>query len=456
MGNDVFANGRELSCKAGSGKSICAFPDVCFTPPQTPATPPGVPIPYPNTGMASDTSKGSRDVKITKKEVMLKNKSMFKKSVGDQAGCAPKKGVVTSQTGGKVYFNSWSMDVKIEGENAVRHLDLTTHNHGSVPGNTPTWPFIDQMAAGGFKDDDPCKEDIIKEQEACKNFQPYGDEDPCKNFKFDGSKSSMPDTDALNFAQGSRTSKDKLTAKSDSYHFGGGKNVNPAGQNSSTEPSNAEDCLTARACQLVPYKPNNTKKAGRRQARCCDAQTAHHLVEASSFFEKGRGAGYKNEGEARVSPSADHAANVLAIAAQSDKKREQYKEGKAPSVCVWGPNQNTGTHGCIHTMQGNMNDNSPLKGKSSVLKKNGDWVELDTIPYGEARDNGVAAAKKINPKANCADDCMKAQLDAYHKDKLGIQDDDAIKCVAAGKVSNEAKKETTKTLKKVNFGKTKF
>ena len=71
MGNDVFANGRELSCKAGSGKSICAFPDVCFTPPQTPATPPGVPIPYPNTGMASDTSKGSRDVKITKKEPFL-------------------------------------------------------------------------------------------------------------------------------------------------------------------------------------------------------------------------------------------------------------------------------------------------------------------------------------------------------------------------------------------------
>ncbi len=37
--------------------AICAFPDVCFTPPQTPATPPGVPIPYPNTGMASDTTE---------------------------------------------------------------------------------------------------------------------------------------------------------------------------------------------------------------------------------------------------------------------------------------------------------------------------------------------------------------------------------------------------------------
>ena len=90
MGNDVFVNGREISCKAADGKAICAFPDVCFTPPQTPATPPGVPIPYPNTGMASDMTSGSKKVKISNKEVMLKNKSYFKKSTGDEAGCAPK------------------------------------------------------------------------------------------------------------------------------------------------------------------------------------------------------------------------------------------------------------------------------------------------------------------------------------------------------------------------------
>jgi hypothetical protein len=65
MGNDVFANGREVSCKAADGKSICAFPDVCFTPPENPATPPGVPIPYPNTGMAKDTTSGSKKVKVT-------------------------------------------------------------------------------------------------------------------------------------------------------------------------------------------------------------------------------------------------------------------------------------------------------------------------------------------------------------------------------------------------------
>jgi len=160
MANDVFANGREISCKAADGKSICAFPDVCFTPPTTPATPPGVPIPYPNTAFAKDTAKGSKKVKISGKEVMLKNKSYFKKSTGDEAGCAPKKGIITSTNRGKVYFTSWSMDVKFEGQNVDRHLDMTTHNHMSPNPNTGPWPFLDAMAFDQ-NSDSKCK-DVAK------------------------------------------------------------------------------------------------------------------------------------------------------------------------------------------------------------------------------------------------------------------------------------------------------
>ena len=149
MSNEVYANTREVSCKQAAGKSICAFPDVCMTPPQTPATPPGVPIPYPNTGMASDTSDGSTTVKISGQEVMLKDKSSFKKSTGDEAGAAPMKGVVTHKNTGKVFFTMWSMDVKIEGENVVRMMDLTTHNHASQPGNSPPWPYTDAVAPPG-------------------------------------------------------------------------------------------------------------------------------------------------------------------------------------------------------------------------------------------------------------------------------------------------------------------
>jgi hypothetical protein len=131
VGNPVFANRMEISSKSMDGKSICQFPDVCFTPPQTPGTPPGVPIPYPNTGMASDTTDGSSSVKIGGEQVMLKDKSAFSRSTGDEAGSAPKKGIINNKIKGKVFFVSWSMDVKIEGENVVRNLDMTTHNHGS-------------------------------------------------------------------------------------------------------------------------------------------------------------------------------------------------------------------------------------------------------------------------------------------------------------------------------------
>ena len=142
MGNNVFANGNELACKAGDGKAIACMPDVCMTPPENPATPPGVPVPYPNTVMASDATSGSKKVKISGKEVMLKNKSYFKTSMGNEAGCAAKKGVVTSVNKGKAYFAAWSMDVKFEGENVVRHLDMTTHNHASTTLNAGTTESI--------------------------------------------------------------------------------------------------------------------------------------------------------------------------------------------------------------------------------------------------------------------------------------------------------------------------
>jgi hypothetical protein len=177
MSNQVYANNMEISCKSAAGKSICAFPDVCFTPPLTPATPPGVPIPYPNTGMASDCTSGSTTVKISGNEVMLKNKSYFKKSTGDEAGSAPKKGVVTSKNMGKVYFKAWSMDVKVEGENVVRNLDLTTHNHASEGPNSPPWPYIDEAAFAGITQ--LCSEEVSKEKAACSTDGKYKSPDEC-------------------------------------------------------------------------------------------------------------------------------------------------------------------------------------------------------------------------------------------------------------------------------------
>ncbi len=236
MGNEVYANGMELACKAGQGKSICAFPDVCFTPPQTPATPPGVPIPYPNTGLASDTTDGSKAVQISGQEVMLKNKSYFKKSTGDEAGSAPKKGLVTSQIQGKVYFNAWSMDVKFEGENVVRNLDMTTHNHASPTPNTAPWPFLDSAA---LSPDSPCFEEAKKIAKKCSPEEEW--------------KKNCP-TRPANLSDEAQVRDYSKKIKSNA-------------------------CLTARRCMLVKKKDDKTQ--------CCDGQTGDHIIDAACFLEEG-------------------------------------------------------------------------------------------------------------------------------------------------------------------------
>jgi hypothetical protein len=180
MGCDVYANGMEIACKAADGKTL-ASPDVCFTPPMTPATPPGVPIPYPNTAMASDTADGSKTVMISGQEVMLKDKSSFKQSTGDEAGSAPKKGVVTSKIKGKVNFCAWSMDVTFEDENVPRHLDLTLHNEASPPANTPPGPYIASMSP-------PSQTDCNEVKKSCP-VEPYREQRKKTGGVYEGNQS---------------------------------------------------------------------------------------------------------------------------------------------------------------------------------------------------------------------------------------------------------------------------
>ena len=285
MGNDVFANGREISCKAADGKAICAFPDVCMTPPENPATPPGVPVPYPNTGMAKDATKGSKNVKISKKEVMLKNKSYFKKSTGDEAGSAAKKGVVTSVNRGKIFFNSWSMDVKVEGKNVVRHLDLTTHNHNN-PGQTPTWPYVDS-AAMTPEQEEACNKDREKEKSACAEYKPYTEDGPdvCEKAGLSGKISR---------------SKGVVTERVHS--------------------ANADQCAAARRCQILPYdaEPRDGIHG------CCPAQTPDHIIPKSSFFKTSVKAGELIDGW------------------------DKYDANKAPCMCLEGANNTHGNHGLRH------------------------------------------------------------------------------------------------------------
>lgn len=378
MANDVFANGREVSCKKADGKSICAFPDVCFTPPENPATPPGVPIPYPNTGMAKDMTSGSKNVKISDNEVMLKNRSYFKKSIGNEAGSAAKKGVVTSVNRGKVYFISWSMDVKFEGENVVRHLDMTTHNHASPTTNTPPWVHIDSMAMSKIS---KCAGQKEKIEDAC---------DPKE-------KAKCPDTEAYSKAckrckkEFDRLWDANLNIATDSPKWAEKKKKDTKYQNARKAKEQAiadyskkinTKCLRALRCNLVKKEEDGKKP-------CCPPQTPHHIVPASQFRNP----------------------NV-----------KGYVYEDAPCICLEGQSQYQATHAKVHWRTANAT-------KEMFPPKNAPFSGEERWEVGEAEKLGAEAVAKTF--TGCDADCIEAQVRKMHLD-MGIKKNEKIKPTAPG------------------------
>lgn len=140
MGHEVYAGGWEIAGQAGNNKSIARFPDVCMSPPSPPAGP--IPVPYPDTSFSSDLKDGSETVKVGGQGAALAQQSYYKPStLGDEAATRSfGANVVTHQITGKTYFQAWSMDVRFEGRNVCRHLDITTSNHAS--GGTTTGPVV--------------------------------------------------------------------------------------------------------------------------------------------------------------------------------------------------------------------------------------------------------------------------------------------------------------------------
>ncbi|MGZ8943386.1 MAG: PAAR-like domain-containing protein [Methylobacter sp.] len=356
MANEVYANGMELACKAGSGKTICAFPDVCFTPPENPATPPGVPVPYPNTGFASDTTEGSKTVKITNKEVMLKNKSYFKKSIGDEAGCAAKKGVLSSTNTGKVYFIKWSMDVKFEGENVDRHLDLTTNNHNSPNANEAVpWPFTDAMAVlSNFSN---CK----TETEAVKKNCVEEKGDPCPGVLKKNIKSTRGKIKTIwNKKGGTSTAAGTRLAGSAT------KNVEGRGGG----------CARAMRCVLRPYsaEPRDGIKG------CCPGQTPHHIPPWST------------------TATVPHIGNTVS-------------HGSALCICLEGAGHSIGSHGKHHHGINFLLEQASRIGKVTK-SSNG-----HTLFSGPLREHVKISAAVSEAQNGCSKECIEEQLNKQFGEK---------------------------------------
>ncbi|MFY0562876.1 DUF4150 domain-containing protein [Archangium lansingense] len=122
----IFVNGRGVVHQQSGGSST-VFPDVCKTP--MPGGP--VPIPYPNTGKASDTSKGPTSVTIEGNMPMVKG-AEYKSTTGDEAGSAG--GVASGTIQKPAEFMMYSFDVKFEGKNVCRLGDPLFHNNKNTMG----------------------------------------------------------------------------------------------------------------------------------------------------------------------------------------------------------------------------------------------------------------------------------------------------------------------------------
>ena len=127
MPSKTTANGRGIAHGSSGGMSI-VFPDVCKTP--SPGGP--IPLPYPNNGQSSNTSKGPKKVTIDGAMPMVKG-AVYSMTAGDEAGTAG-GGVMSSSTKGEAEFMMYSFDIKIEGKNVCRLGDPLFHNKKNIMG----------------------------------------------------------------------------------------------------------------------------------------------------------------------------------------------------------------------------------------------------------------------------------------------------------------------------------
>ncbi len=509
MQTNVYANDREICSKAADGKSMAAFPDVCWSPPAPPAGP--VQIPYPNTAFASDLTNGTKTVFICNTEVAQKDKSYFSTSTGNEpATMAFPKGTNTGALKGKAYFSSWSMDVKAEGLNVARHLDTMTHNHASPGGNTPAQVYFDDPSKRNAckKEleavDKACKEDeegeehthklrkarkgflrkmaarFEKMSEKFKSKQQKSDDNnwmehcdglwikPSTNYmedlkefskQLEGIKNDMgsfiwetakPIVEGLGNEILEKLAKEaaergvKLAARAGARWLGGAagaaiggvgavvtegaatlwniydwgttaidgyqftkdayakisqltdimgdfekalgeldqiyknalKNPQAAAAQAMGVFSRLNPCTRARRCILVPYGNTGTIKSLGGHG-CCPGQTGHH---------------------------------VLPHEMTKDGACPGYTKGSAPTVCVEGVNNTHGTHGKIHAnLAKSMKDFTSANFLGFGAK--------DTLTYDEASDLGVESIRDTFPESKCSAACLKAQLDAYYKNK---------------------------------------
>ena len=172
----------------------------------------------------------------------------------------------------------------------------------------------------------------------------------------------------------------------------------------------ANPCIQARRCALVPYEETDAPSgsSGAKQAGsgkgCCPGQTGHHVLPGAMFKNK-----------------------------NADDCSRKYDHKKGLVICAEGTGNRVGSHGAAHIA---------LDKSMELYKESG----AKTISYENACAQGIAAVHVINP--TCSKKCLKAQLDAYYKEKLGCEDAQLIPHSGMGGAPAEESNEVEKKIKK--------
>jgi hypothetical protein len=292
---------------------------------------------------------------ISGQEIMLKDQSTFKTSTGNEAATKSLgMGVVTHTIQGEASFTAWSMDVKVEGANVDRHLDMMIHNEQCYPPNTGPWPYISKAASGKGG---ACGGDIKREKAACANYASgNGAGSPCQDAGLMTSAGDLTKDQSLNLAKsiqrgGGRKKKQDISAK-----------------------EKAQECVKRRRCLLGPYSPDKN---------CCPSQTPDHVLPKASFY-------VSNSSSARLPGWG------------GDKG---YDPAKAPCMCAEGPNNSWGSHGLRHRYHKNF---PPGEDDDPVAKN-------ERMSFDDAKTHAAESSAEVFRASGCSQECIEHQLEQGHK-----------------------------------------
>jgi len=465
--NEVFANGLEVACQSAEGKSVACFPDPCWSPPAPPAGP--VVIPYPNTAFAKDLTNGSKTVFISGKPIAQKNKSYFKTSTGNEAATrAFPMGVVTHTIKGKAYFASWSMDVKVEGLNVCRHLDLMTHNHGSVPGNTGPWMYLDTR-----DEKHACKRDKKRLDRKCKPTKKQGrgkkakkvpdtskgawKKSYCRGLQFkppsaddyDPEKMKAEFDKLIDVKQHLETvlqsAKEILVEKAKEWALKkAGKVLAKSAIKGWLGPIgwvwtaydvvstgleikdmwNVIDDMQKDIDELrkLPEKLEQIKERGLTPATMADAQALIAKANPCLRARKCMLVPYKDDYKSKKKNNnrgccpGQTLHHVIPKSQFKDSECPKYNPKKAPCVCVEGTSHSRGgSHQALHdVLEPKIKEAADTQGE---------------MTYRQAKTNAISAYEEVFGQCNKA--CIAAQLDNYHKKVCGQNEDFKVRSVSA-------------------------